>query len=425
MTELKTAPAESRAAKVQKVVTESGIEAWLVEDYAVPLVAFDFAFKAGAVNDPQGKAGAATMLAGMLDEGAGDLDAGAFHRALDDKAVEISFNAGHDSFSGDMKTLVRHLDDAFDLLRLAVNEPRFDADAIERTRSQMIAGLRHETNDPDAMAARAWRQMTFGDHPYGRPVRGELDTVPAIARDDLVALHGKLMARERIRIAVVGAIDAETLARKIDHVFAGLPATSDVISVPDVVPASGVRKVVDLDVPQTTIRFSLPGIDRHDPEFFSAFMLNHILGGGVFAARLFKEVREKRGLAYSVWSQLQSLEHAALFIGSTSTKNERAAESVQVIEEEIAKLVADGPTEEELEKAKKFLIGSYALRFDTSTKIAGNLVHLQMEGFPVEFLDERNDRIAEVTLEDTRKAAKRLFEGKKLLIAAAGRPVGF
>ena len=136
-------------------------------------------------------------------------------------------------------------------------------------------------------------------------------------------------------------------------------------------------------------------------------------------------MREKRGLAYSVHSQLASFDHATLFSGGTSTKNERAAESMSVIEEEIAKLCADGPTDEELDKAKKYLIGSYALRFDTSTKIAGNLVGLQMEGYPVSFLDERNERLASVTLEQTKRVAKRLFEGKKLLVAAAGRPEGF
>ena len=168
----------------------------------------------------------------------------------------------------------------------------------------------------------------------------------------------------------------------------------------------------------------MPGLDRHDPDFWIAIVVNHILGGGVFSARLFREVREKRGLAYSVYSQLSSFEHSAMLSGGTSTKNERALESLSVIEEEIAKLSADGPTAEELEKAQKYLIGSYALRFDTSTKIAGNLVSLQMEDYDVSFLDERNELIRSVTLEQTQRVARRLFEGKKLLVAAAGRPVG-
>ena len=415
----------SRAETVQKVTSPGGLQAWLVEDYAVPLVAFEFAFLGGCSQDHPAKAGAASMLSALLDEGAGPHDADAFHRAMDDKAVEISFSAGRDSFNGRMKTLTRHLDAAAGLLRLAVCEPRLDEDAIDRVRSQMIASLKREAKDPDALAGKAWREAAFGTHPYALPSRGDLDTIPAITREDLLAMRKRLMARGNLKIAVVGAIDAAKLALLLDDVFGALPARGDLAPVPDVTMASmGERRIVDLDVPQSTIRFGLPGLSRHDPDFWAGVVVNHILGGGVFSARLFREVREKRGLAYSVHSQLVNYDHADLFSGGTSTKNERALESLSVIEDEIRQLAEEGPTEEELDKARKYLIGSYALRFDTSTKIAGNLAHLQIEDYPVEFLDERNGHIAAVTLEDTKRVAKRLFLGKKLLVAAAGRPTG-
>jgi zinc protease len=415
----------SRAASVQKVVSRSGLEAWLVEDYAVPLVALDFAFRGGAAQDPVRKEGAATMLATLLDEGAGDLDADAFHRALDEKAVEISFSADSDTLHGRLKTLQRNVDAAFDLLRLAVTAPRLDPDAIERVRAQMIAILKRDAKDPDELASKAWRQAAFPGHPYGRAARGELDTLAAISRDDLCAMRAKVMARGDLKIAAVGAIDAARLATALDSVFGELPAEGRLDRVPNATLAGlGSRTIVDVDVPQATIRFGLPGISRHDPDFAAAIVVNHILGGGVFSARLFKEVREKRGLAYSVYSQLASLANAAIFSGGTSTKNERAGESLAVIEEEIDKLAAEGPTEDELDKAKKYLIGSYALRFDTSTKIAANLVQLQVEGFSVEYLDDRNRLIDAVTLDDVRRVAKRLFAGKKLMVAIAGRPQG-
>lgn len=416
--------APSRAATVQKVKTPGGFEVWLVEDYAVPLVAFDFAFKSGAAQDPDGKAGVANMLAGLLDEGAGPYDAEAFHRAMDDLAVEISFHADHDNFHGQMKTLSRNIDPAFELLRLAACEPRLDDDAIERVRAQVVAGLKHEVKDPNRVAGRAFREDAFPDHPYGRPTQGTLESVPGVTRDDLAGMHRKSLARDNIKIAAVGAIDAARLAALVDKTFGALPERATLTPVPDVTPLAGKKRVLDVDVPQSTIRFGLPGIARHDPDFMIAVVVNHILGGGVFSARLFKEVREKRGLAYSVHSQLAAHDHAALFSGGTSTKNERAAESLSVIEEEIAKLVADGPTEDELDKAKKYLTGSYVLRFDTSTKIAGNLVSLQADGFPVEFLDRRNEMISAVTMDDIRRVAKRLFDGKSLLVAVAGRPEG-
>jgi zinc protease len=414
----------SRAATVQKLKTPGGIEVWLVEDYAVPLVAFDFAFKAGSAQDPADKAGVASMLAGLLDEGAGDYDADAFHRAMDDLAVEISFYADHDNFHGQLKTLSRNIDPAFELLRLAVCKPRIDEDAIDRVRAQIVAGLKHEVKDPNRVAARAFREDAFPNHPYGRPSQGTLETVPTITRADLVAMHGATLARSNIKIGAVGAIDAARLSALVDMTFSALPAQATLSPVPDVVPVAGKKRVLDVDVPQSTIRFGLPGVARDDDDFMIAVVVNHILGGGVFSARLFKEVREKRGLAYSVHSQLGAYDHAALFSGGTSTKNERAAESMSVIEEEIAKLVADGPTDDELDKAKKYLIGSYVLRFDTSTKIAGNLVTMQTDGLPVEYLDKRNDMIAAVTMDDVRRVTKRLFDGKTMLVTVAGRPEG-
>ena len=416
---------ESRAASVQKIRSRGGVEAWLVEDYAVPLVACDFAFKGGASQDAPGRTGTASMLASLLDEGAGPLDAEAFHRALDDKAIEISFGAERDGLSGRMKTLSRHVEPAFDLLRMALSEPRLDTDAIERVRSQIAAGLKRESKDPDSVASRAWRERAFPNHPYGLPVRGTLETLPRITRADLMSGYEAALVRADLKIAIVGAIDAETVGRLLDQAFGALPATGRLKPVADTVPAASDKpQVVDLDIPQSTIRFGMNGVPRKDPEHMAAVVINHILGGGVFSARLFREVREKRGLAYSVYSHLSNFDHACLFGGGTSTKNERALESLQVIEEEIGKLASEGPTESELTKAKKFLTGSYALRFDTSLKIASQLVHLQTEGFDVDYLDERNGMIEAVTMDDARRVAKRMLGAGPLLVTMVGRPVG-
>ncbi len=418
-----TPAATSRAATVQKVRSAGGLEAWLVEDYAVPLVAIELAFPGGAAQDPAGKAGTASLMASLLDEGAGALDAEAFHRAMDDKAIELSFSADRDHVAGRVKTLARHLDAAIDMLRLALCEPRFDDTAIERVRGQVAAGLRRDANDPDSIASRAWREAAFPGHPYGQPVRGDFETLAAITRADLVACHNACLARDRLKIAVVGAIDARRLAALLDTAFGALPAQAKLASVAEVTVAAGSRRVIDLDVPQATIRFGLNGIKRRDPDHMAAVVLNHILGGGVFSARLFREVREKRGLAYSVYSHLSTFDHAAMFSGGTSTKNERAYESLSVIEGEIRSLATEGPTEEELAKARRYLVGSFALRFDSSSKIASQLVHLQTEGFDVGYLDERNALIEAVTMADARAVAARMFDAGDLLVTMVGRPV--
>lgn len=424
MTAVITKPV-SRAASVQKVVSPGGIEAWLVEDYAVPLVAFEIAFSGGASQDARGKPGTGAMMASLLDEGAGGFDSEAFHRAMDDKAIELSFSADRDHFTGRIKTLAKHADAAVELLRLALCEPRFDEEAIERVRAQIGAGLKRDAKDPDALAGRAWREAAFPGHPYGLPVRGTLESLALITREDLVATHRACLARDSLKIAVVGAVDAERLGVMLDAAFGALPAKATLVSVGDVtVAGGGTRDIVDLDIPQATIRFGMTGIPRKDPDHMAGVVVNHILGGGVFSARLFREVREKRGLAYSVYSQLATFDHAALFSGGTSTKNERALESLRVIEEEIAKLATEGPTDEELDKARRYLTGSYALRFDSSSKIASQLVHLQTEGFDVDHLDERNPMIDAVTMEDARRVARRMFGQGGLLVTMVGRPVG-
>lgn len=425
MTTLTKPDVASRASGVQIVQSPGGITAWLVEDYAVPLVAFDIAFRGGAAQDPVGKAGTAAMMASLLDEGAGVYDSDAFHRALDDKAIEISFNGDRDLVNGRAKTLTRHIDATAELLRVATCEPSLEAAAIDRVRAQMSSAIRRDAKDPDALASRAWRDAAFPGHPYGQPTRGTLESLASITRDDLVAMHRATVTRETLKIAVVGAIDAERLRTILDRVFGALPARSTLQPIADVVLPPGQRRlVIDLDVPQATLRFGTDGIARLDPDHMAAVVVNHILGGGIFAARLFREVREKRGLAYSIHTQLSTFDHTALFSGGTSTKNERAAESLAVIEAEIASMAADGPTEDELDKAKKYLTGSYALRFDSSLKIASQLVHLQTEDLGVEYLDERNAMIEAVTLEDARRVAKRLFEGKGLLVTVVGRPEG-
>jgi zinc protease len=415
----------SRAERVQHVVSPGGVAAWLVEDYAVPLVALEFSVSGGASQDPQGKAGAVSMMAGLLDEGAGDLDAESFHRALDDHAIRLSFSAERDEFKGHVQTLTRHVDKAFELLALAVNAPRFDDAPLERVRGQVNAMLRRDSKDPDSMAAQAWRRAAWPDHPYARSPRGELGEVDAVTRDDLATLHKAILARETLKIAVVGAIDAVSLAAHLDAVFSNLPARPALAPVPPVAVAGlGRRLVVDYDVPQANIRFGRPGVARRDPDYIAAMVVNHILGGGAFTSRLFQEVREKRGLTYSVFSSLGTAEASPTLIGATSTKNERAAESLSVIEGEFARLAADGPTAEELEKAKKFLVGSYALRFDTSTKIAGHLLQLQREGFAADYLDRRNAEVEGVTLEDARRVAKKLIGDAGLLVVIVGRPEG-
>ena len=416
-------PVAAPGIAIQEKLTPLGLKFWLVEDHTVPLVAIRFAFRGGATQDKATLPGTAYMLSGVLDEGAGDMDAQAFHERMEELAVELSFSAERDYFGGSLRTLTRHAKDAFELAHLALNAPRFDTSAVERVRGQIMAGLKHEMKNPDAIGGRVFAEKAFPDHPYGRAVHGTLNSIPQISRDDLIALKQRIIARDNLIIGIVGAIDEHAAAAAVDHVFGGLPAHALLDPVQDIAfSATGARFGIDFDIPQSVIMFGRQGIPRDDDDFIPAMVANHIFGGGVFQSRLFKEVREKRGLTYSVYSSLASYDHGAMLFGGTSTKNERAEEALSVIADEIAKFRADGPTALEVDKAKKYLTGSYALRFDTSSKIAGQLVQIQLDALGIDWMQRRNGLIHAITRDDVVRAAQRLLGDGKLLVTVVGRP---
>jgi zinc protease len=410
---------------VQKVRSPAGVEAWLVEEHSLPLIAVDFAFDGGATRDPENAAGSAYLVSGLLDEGAGDLDAEAFQGRLADHAISLGFDARRDDFHGHLQTLSSHRDTAFDLLALALNTPRFDEDAVARVKGQVISGLQRQAQNPETLCRNALYAAAFPGHPYGRPEKGDVDSVSRLEAASLRGLSRDLLARAGLKVVVVGDITADELESRLDQIFGALPEGLPRAQPGEALAIQGLGQThtIDLDVPQTVLRFVGPGLMRHDPDFIAGSVLNHILGGSAFTSRLFMEVREKRGLAYGVSSSLMPLRQGAMLVGGTATKNERAAESMSVIREEMAKLANEGPSEHEVAEAKRYIIGSYPLRFDTSPKIASELLGLATNGFEPEFLAERNRLFDAVTLADVKRVAERLFGDPRLLVQAVGRPV--
>ncbi len=414
----------AQATTIERVVSAGGIEAWLVHEPAVPLIAVDFAFAGGAAQDPAGKAGTANLAASLLDDGAGDLDSKAFSDRLERKAIEMSFSAERDNVRGAMRTLAENRDEAFDMLRLALTQPRFDAANVEINRAQILSLLHRASTSPGDIASRRWWETAYEGHPYGRPVNGTLESVPTISIDDLKAYTHRVLARSNLKIAVVGDIDAETLKPLLDRVFGALPEKPDLTPIPYAAPQGlGRRVVVNLDVPQAVVDFGGPGIARKDPDFMAAYVVNHILGGGSFSSRLYQEVREKRGLAYSVSDSLIWLDHSALFLGGTATRADRTGETLDLIQKEIHRLAEDGPTASELTEAKNYLNSSFVLNLDTSSKIASLLVQLQLDDLGIDYFSRRPAMIAAVTLDDAARVAKRLLNNG-LLVTVVGKPEG-
>ncbi len=412
------------ASKIEAITSPGGIKAWLVREPSVPMVALDFAFTGGANADPADKPGVANMVSSMLDEGAGDLNAQAFQERMEEKAIEIGFTASRDHFRGSLRSLSENLDEGVALLRLALTVPRFDNEAIERIRSQLLAELSRSSTNPNEIANRRFWATAFPDHPYGKPSKGTPETVSAISADDLRAYAKNVFAREQLTIGIVGDLSTEAAGKLIDSVFGDLPAKPRLAPVAGrTIEGLGERVVINLDVPQTVINFGGPGVARDDPDFMAAYIVNHIYGAGTHTSRLYNEVREKRGLAYSIRSSLYWMDSANVLVGGTATRSDRAAETLSIIDAEMKRLAEEGPTQDELDKAKAYLKGSYALSYDTSSKIAGQMVQIQLDRLGIDYPERRSAMIDAVTLADARRVAKRLLDTKSLTVVV-GRAQG-
>lgn len=416
-------PAE--AMNIQQITSPGGIKAWLVEEHGVPLIAMRYGFDGGSSQDPNGKEGVANFITAMMDEGAGDLTAEQFQERMEDIAMRMRHEDSKDALYGSFETLSANRDKAVELLKLAIQKPRFDTDAVDRIRQQLVANLAYADKDPDKVAVREWYAAAFAGHPYAASPTGTVASLNAIKREDLEQFHDRTFARDNLSVVVVGDITADELGRMLDDVFGALPAKAQLIPVAKTEPVTpGKQTIIDMAVPQSVAIFGMGAMARKDPDFMTAFVINHILGGGGFSAKLMEEVREKRGLAYSVYSYLQPDRHASIILGSVATKNESMKESLDIIRGELKKIADQGPSQADLDAAKAYLTGSYALRFDTNSKIASQLLGLMMEGFGPDYVEKRNAQIEAISMADVKRVAARLLKTDNLIVTVVGRPTG-
>ncbi len=417
-----TAPAQ--AFEIAPVTGETGIEAWLVSEDAVPIVALEALFHAGSHLDPEDKPGLAEMTVNLLGEGAGDLDSQAFAARLRDLNVSLSISAGRDTVQVRMRTLSENVEEAFNLVRLALTQPRFDAADIERVRAQSLASLASDEEDPDTIAYRTFFSDVFAGHPYATSPSGTPESIGAITVEDMRGYAARAFARDNLSIAVVGDISAEDLAPLIDKAFGDLPETTDRQDATAAAPLVPGVTLIERDNPQSVVVFGMDGMLRSDEDFIPAYVMNYVLGGGSFVSRMFKEVREERGLVYTVYTSLYPLAHGGLLMGYLASGNATAGEALDVARAQIADVAQNGITAEELDAAKTYLTGSYALRFDSSRAIAGQLAAIQFEGLGLDYVETRNSLVEAVTLDDINRAANRLLKPAAMRIVAVGAPEG-
>lgn len=411
-------------AQVREVTSRGGLRAWLVEDHALPLITVSFSFEGGAAIDPDGKEGVSTLLASLLDEGAGDLDSRSFQNALAERSISLGFAADEDRLSGVMRTLTRESDNAFALLRLAIHEPRFDNEALERMRDALISQRQYNLSDPNWLASRGFEQVAMAGHPYGRAAEGTVESLKAIRRDDLVAAVPQHLVRNRLTVAVVGDITAEALAVVLDQVFGDLPVGAESPGVPPLqVGGAGETVLIPRDQPQTALLAGLPGIRRDDPDWFAALTMTYVLGGG-FQSRLMSEIRVKRGLTYGISSALVPYAAGGVFYTLASSDNAKVAELLTELRAQLKSMAMGGVTDAELAEAKTYLTGSFALRFSSSARIADVLLEVQRLGLSPRYLADRANLINAVTQTDVARIAEKMLRPEALTLIAVGAPDG-
>ncbi|MBT7642459.1 MAG: insulinase family protein [Rhodobiaceae bacterium] len=400
------------------------LSAWMVSEASLPIFTLEMAWRGGAATDPDAKSGLSMLMARLMNEGAGDMPAKAFQQALADKAISLSFNAGRDEVTGKLRCLKRYQQTCVRLLKLALTAPRFDAEAVARMKQEQSSAILRAQQSPSALASSAFLKMAFGAHPYGRSKDGTQASLARLTRGDIQAHYHNTFARDNLKLALVGDMTRAQTRRLMRDVFAALPAQANLPRVPDVLATRGPKtKHIERRGPQTSVTFGHRGVAYKDDLFFPAFVMNSILGGSGFSSRLTEEVREARGLAYSVYSYFLSLEHGDLWLGSVASDNKTTQQALDVIRAQMRRIAKDGVAEPRLEAAKTYMTGAYALRFDSGAKIAQQLIGVQLSNWPLDYFKSRNQRIEAVQVEDIKAAAQRLLADELLLVSVGQTPV--
>jgi zinc protease len=415
--------AKAKELEVQAIKSPSGVEAWLVEDHTVPVISMGFSFEGGDAYDPESKPGVSHLVSTLLDEGAGDLTSQEFQGKEEDNEIGLSFVAGRDAFYGNLMTLSSTRELAFGLLGLALSKPRFDADAIERMKNAATAEIKQNMGDPAWLVARTFNGMVYEGHYYSRPGLGTPESVEAVTRKDLVDFVQAQFGRNVLKVAIAGDVTKAQAEGLIERAFGALPEKAQPVTQPDAqMHYAGKTILLPLDTPQTYIAAGEPGIRRKDKDWHAAMVMNYILGGSSFDARLMTEIREKRGLTYGVYSQLTSMTYGATLQADMSASNDKVEEALRLLKDAWSGMAKDGPTEEELANAKSYLTGSLPLKLTSTSEIAQLLNEYQRDDLGPDYVNKENSFIEALSMDDVKREARKLLKADQLAVVLVGKP---
>ncbi len=415
-------PSTAFALDVQSFSPAMGQSVWFVSDRTLPMIAMTAALPAGSAYDPHAKPGLAAFAADLLDEGAGKLNATAFQTALSNRAIRLTVTPTRDFLIVSLVTLADNAKDAFQLLGLALSQPRFDQDAVARVRAQILSALAEQSEEPASVAENGFYRAFFRDHPYAHPLDGETASVSGISVGDLKGFAATHWVGTGLKIAVSGDVDRATLTALLKTAFGRLPQRA-VPPLPFAARAGqpGVQ-VMAMDVPQPTVVFGLPGILRTDPDFLPGYVANYILGGGD-SGKIAADRRSarKRGLTYDISTDLETNRKARFVLGDVATGRGSVRQTIGVIRDTLRDFAANGPTDCRTSRTRKtYLTGSFPLAFGSNVGIASQLNTFQRIGLSVDYVKKRNALIDAITLDQVKRAAARLYNPARLTFVVAG-----
>ncbi|HEY5762106.1 MAG TPA: pitrilysin family protein [Rhodocyclaceae bacterium] len=402
----------------------TGAKVYFVASPGLPILDLQIAFPAGSAFDPPGKEGLAGMVTGTLDLGAGNLDENAIAEKLADLGARLGGSASSDRASVSLRTLsdLPTRNAALALLKAVITQPAFPAAVVAREKARAVAGLQDALTRPDTLAARAFDQALYGNHPYGRQT--SVESLNAIGRDDLIAFHRERFTAPAAVVTIVGAVTAAEARVIADDLTAGLPRTQPAMSLPPVALPAAQTIPVPHPATQAHVLIGTPAMRRGDPDYFPLYVGNYVLGGGGFVSRLTNEIRDKRGLAYSVYSYFNPQKELGPMQIGLQTKAEQADEAIALVRQTLDDFLRNGPTETELAAAKANLVGGFPLRLDSNRKILDNVAVIAGYGLPLDWLDTYRDRVAAVTIDDIRAAFARRIKPEHLITVRTTRDAG-
>ncbi|HET9663519.1 MAG TPA: pitrilysin family protein [Burkholderiales bacterium] len=424
------AAASARAAlPIQHWQTPGGARVYFVENHDLPMADVSVEFPAGAAYDSEQKSGAASMTQRLLRLGADGMNEDDIARGIADVGAQLGGNFNTDRAGLSLRTLSSREERtrALDILGRLLQRPVFPAAVLEREKARLVAALKEADTKPDTIAGRAFYRMLYREHPYALRSTGEVATVQRLTRDDLVAFHRRHYVVNRAVIALVGDLTRAEAERIAEQLVSGLPREDSVqVDLPPVPPVpSAQTDIIPHPATQSHIMMGVPGISRHDPDYFPLVVGNHILGGGGFVSRLTEEVRTKRGLAYSAYSYFSPLLRQGPFLIGMQTQREQAQQALDVTRATLREFLTRGPTEEELIAAKKNIIGSFPLRIDSNRDIHGYLAVIGFYRLPLTYLDDYIKNVEKVTVADIRSAFSRRIDPERMVtVVVAGEATG-